>query len=102
MESRLSSASLELLFGFLAYRRLVTGGCQHLTPATLPKAFHEEHGRMLSRVEKTYVDVFDMLLRFIEKFAESEISSLDISFGSIISRHSFFKAVCNVLQMLII
>ena len=57
---------------------------------------------MLSRVEKTYVDVFDMLLRFIEKFAESEISSLDISFGSIISRHSFFKAVCNVLQMLII
>jgi len=26
----------------------VTGGCQHLTHATIPKAFHKESGRMLS------------------------------------------------------
>jgi len=26
----------------------IIGGCQHRTHATLPKAFHEEPGRMLS------------------------------------------------------
>jgi len=29
-------------------RRPVTGGYQHRTPATVPKAFHEEPGRMIS------------------------------------------------------
>jgi len=53
-------------------RQPVTGGRQHRTPATLTTAFHEEPGRILFEVDKTCVDDFGTLPRFIVNLLENE------------------------------
>ena len=47
----------------------ITGGRQHCTLATLPKAFHEETGRMLSRVRRSMCRRLLRTPKISQKFA---------------------------------
>jgi len=49
----------------------LTSGSQHCTPAMLHKAFHEKPTCFLE-VDKTYLDIFDILLEFVENMLESK------------------------------
>ena len=49
--------------------RPITGGRQHRTLATLPKAFHEETGRMLSRVRRSMCRRLLRTPKISQKFA---------------------------------
>ena len=50
--------------------RPVTGGCQHRTSATVPKAFQGTQLIALIDIDKTCLDIFGILQRFIENLQE--------------------------------
>jgi len=78
--------------------RSVSGGRQDSTPATFPKAFHEEPGRMLSRGRQNHLQAILAYSQDFSNFLESENlicvatagtkSPLRVlHFGSIVLRH---------------
>jgi len=78
----------------------ITGGRQYRTLATLPKAFHEEPGRMLSRVRRSMCRRLLRTPKISQKFAGewnclcsattgTKQHWVSFNFDSIISRHFF-------------
>ena len=93
--------------------RPVTGGRQHSTPATLPKAFQEEPDRMLSRGQQKICRRFWHTPKISQKFSgewkfglccydRDENRSphwVSFNFGSIFSQHLFSRRLST--EMLI-
>jgi len=87
--------------------RPVTGGRQHRTPATLLKLFTRNPVTCYLEVDKTCVDVFGLLPRFLNNLLESEnlvcsataatttaLGIIQLWFNYFVA--SFFKALGNV------
>jgi len=76
--------------------RLVTGGRQRHTPATLPKLFIKDSVIRFLKVDKTSANIFCLLLRALENFLCNKMWSTEkdeISTGYLPARVHFSRGI---------